>query len=474
MATTIQFVDRVDAAPTVRLNLNSRAAGLMVAPEGIDFSPPPLRRATSSSMLEDGDRVTAAAHGNRVLRLPIQTVTIGTDAVASVVQQLGRELDRPSNWLKIQLDGATKPLFYETLRAPDYTWQMLRLLADTGMATLEIPARPYALGLREDVSIGTVSNNPASGGCDFSVPAANVIGDVETPALFRFTATAGVLGALVVLGRRARYTSSSIALFNQAEASGVALGPDTTTQSNDATASGSGSNYVRTTFAGTLGYVNRWRSVFPPTTEANITEEHRGVFKGLARLRRSNTTSNVEAGWALGVSGSELLLPRFTVPKTTGWRSVDLGDFSPQQLGPDTWGYSGIPLRPGGAQVSMFAGADAAVNLDFDRVLFVPADECVTILRIDTTLPPSTTTVVVDGPQNRQYVATTDVTTSTVLATSAAVRRAGRLPMLAPGRENRFMLAYSALDGADDITNSTSWTVSYWPRYLGVIRPVSS
>jgi hypothetical protein len=161
---TVQFVDRIDPAPTVRLDLNTFASGLMVGVAGIDFSPPPVRRSAAGTLLGDGERMPAWAYGNRVLKIPVQMVATTAAGVAGALQALARELTRPSNVLRVRLDGMTAYTFYRTLPAPDYTLAMLRLLAAANtVATLEIPAEPFGYGLPVvAVNAVTVSNDPAS------------------------------------------------------------------------------------------------------------------------------------------------------------------------------------------------------------------------------------------------------------------------------------------------------------------------
>jgi hypothetical protein len=163
MAAVVQFVDSIAANPTVRLDLNTFASGLMVGADGIDFSPPPLRRAVVSTLLADGDRIPAAAYGNRTLKLPVQVVAATATAAANALQDLAFELNRPANILRVQLTGMTSPVFFRAFRAPDYTLAMLRLLAAANTrATLEIPAEPFGYGLKQILPPVMVNNDPAA------------------------------------------------------------------------------------------------------------------------------------------------------------------------------------------------------------------------------------------------------------------------------------------------------------------------
>jgi hypothetical protein len=158
----VQFVDTISTTPVVRLNLNNEAPWATTA---VDASPPPLKQAWSGTLLADGERLSAAAYANRQLRLSLELITASQDASAGALQALWRELDRPSNLLMYQPEGATNPVFFRTLRSMDNSVQDY---AGGGPATLrtvdvEIAAEPFALGLRETLPQVTVYADPAEG-----------------------------------------------------------------------------------------------------------------------------------------------------------------------------------------------------------------------------------------------------------------------------------------------------------------------
>lgn len=158
----IQFVDSIAAPPTVRLNLNNESPWAVT---GVDFSPPPLKQAWASTLLTDGERLTAAAYGNRRLRLSLELIASSQDASATAMQALWRELNRPSNLLRYQPDGATSPVFFRTIRSAD---NQVREYPGGGPSSLrtvevEIDAEPFALGLKETLPTVTVYNDPTEG-----------------------------------------------------------------------------------------------------------------------------------------------------------------------------------------------------------------------------------------------------------------------------------------------------------------------
>ncbi len=152
-----QFVDSITASPVIRLDLNDGT--LRVRSDGLDLTPPELRRATTSTLLTHGERIQAAAWANRAVTLPLQIVEATTDAGVAKLQALTRELVRDQNILRVQLDGQTAPVFFRTYAAPDYAWEMPRRLLEYGRATLAIPAEPFAYGLPEVLAPVMIAND---------------------------------------------------------------------------------------------------------------------------------------------------------------------------------------------------------------------------------------------------------------------------------------------------------------------------
>lgn len=156
MAYDLQFVDSIAATPGVRLNLN--APGWTVR-EDTEFGMPELRRSVVSTLLVDGDRYPAAAYGGRVLSLVLRVDAASDDDVAGQLQRLYRELDRPTNILRYR-PGTSQPVFFRTFRAgPDSViWDPF-----TKEARVQVPAEPFAYGLKETLPAVTVYNDPAEG-----------------------------------------------------------------------------------------------------------------------------------------------------------------------------------------------------------------------------------------------------------------------------------------------------------------------
>src|SRR5918995_3479519 len=112
MALVCQSVDSIAASPMLRLDLH-------LAPwrtqKGTNFGFPEMRHAITSTLLVDGGQPTASAYGNRILHLELQVKTASADDTATQIQNLIRELNRPTNLLKTQI--GTNPVFFRTFRA---------------------------------------------------------------------------------------------------------------------------------------------------------------------------------------------------------------------------------------------------------------------------------------------------------------------------------------------------------------------
>ncbi|QDY06172.1 hypothetical protein FJK98_02505 [Micromonospora sp. HM134] len=153
MGYDLQFVDSISAAPAVRLNL--AGPGWSVR-EGTTFGMPELRRSVVQTLLADGDRYPAAAYGNRMLRLVIRYDGSSGDAVAAQLQRLYQELDRPSNVLLFRPETSL-PIFFRTYRCgpESVVWDPF-----TREVSVQVPAEPFAVGLRETLPAVTVGNDP--------------------------------------------------------------------------------------------------------------------------------------------------------------------------------------------------------------------------------------------------------------------------------------------------------------------------
>lgn len=171
------------AASKIRLDLNDGTTWA-VNYEGTDFSPPPLKQAWSDTLLTNGERLSAAAYGNRTIQLALDLITSNQDTAAAELHKLWTELNRQSNFLMYQPTGASKPVYFRTIRSSntrvtEYPNGAIRTVQVT------IDAEPFAYGPKVQLPASTVVNDPnppsslGANGMYFSVD--RPLGDVETP-----------------------------------------------------------------------------------------------------------------------------------------------------------------------------------------------------------------------------------------------------------------------------------------------------
>ena len=461
MASIVQFVDSIAASPTVRLDLNSASSGWMIDYEReVDISPPSLRYAIASTMLQDGDHIAASSFENRVLKLPIKLVyTATTDAAATAIQSLGRELNRPMNIVKLQLDGATSPVFFRIFRS-SYAMSMLRLwLKENTTITLELPTEYAGYGLLETpVSAVTVSTDPAavSNGCFVDVT--GVKGDVEAPAIISFPGSAIGIGAQTLTAARRRGTPANLPFFVQAEA--MTQGTNTTTQPNDANFSGAGNNYSRCTFA-SAGVLTR----LSVTTLGTSGVDLRGHYRVFMRYRKNTSSDAINLHLLWGDSPSKIQNDDYVTPNNTSFMTADLGLISiPFGIDP-VHGSDGVESSVSNViNIELRAErTSGSGTMDFDFLVFVPADDRLAITEWENALE----TQVLEARDNRVYVRDG----SNRIVSGDPPHIVGGFPMLSPGQTNRIFLIRNV--AVWSLTTMSSVSVSYHPRYLSV-RPAST
>lgn len=449
-----------------------------------DFGMPAVDRAVVSTLLVDGGQVPASAYGLRMLTLVCNINTPSENTDAAELQKLFRELDRPYNYLRWQPD-VSNPVFFRTFRsevAQVYWDQMLKRV------TASVLAEPFAYGLREDVAVGVVTNDPAAATRGGFFDVAGVKGDVATPLMIKDT-TSG-LHPFGVLASRSRGTPSDLVWFVQGENSSGVLAYDFDTAvpagGPDAAMSGTGTqNYARTTFSTVATMLARiiWQISLSTTTDAQ-KKAIRGTYRVFTIVRRSDNTSvmRVRIGWTpIWATGVTAYNPTVTLPLTTARQVVDMGLFG---VGPNE------ELRPGrfGAEAPLLAQsmrieaerASGAGTLDWDLILLIPADESFLTWWTKTNAGPASVDHLIDGATDAIYViedgADPFAGTADIQPTMVA-QLAGGFPMLKPSVTNRIY----TLTATDIVTPGVSCAVAstytltahYFPRYL-FVRPVAS
>lgn len=462
MASLFQFVDGIAASPTVRLDLNSAATGFTVSRDGLDLSPPPMKRATAGTLLTDGEFIPSAAYDNRVLKIPVRLVAKTAAASATALTNLARELNRPTNVLQVQLDGTSTPTFYRTFRAPDYTLDLLKIrLQYTSTMTLEIPAEPFGYGQRVTSSQFVITNDPATGTNRAQFDVTGVTGDVETPAFLLLDLSAGAAAGTIyapIIAVRRWGTPSNITPYVQAE-SGT-LGTNTT---STAVTGASGGNAARCTF-GTNTLITRV-SIAVPYQAGSPVVDARGTYRIFARLHAAAANSYTLRFLVTAFFGGATIVAGDSVtfaPPDGSFYLVDLGLIQlPLGSNPAGEGYAAaktvqsITLQ---VQAQRDSGATA---LDIDYIAALPADQ--EFLRM---LSTGFLDLTFDGPNDAgYYINDTNNAIGSDLAPIPVY--AGSIPMLTPNGTNRFyVLRPDAADGTDVAARTFGITVSYWPRSL--------
>lgn len=457
MSFDLALVDSIATSPTYRLHLNN-SAPLEVMADGSSFGTPELRKARTSTLLTDGDLVAASSYGNRLLRMRIKLGAdmANKDAAAAQVQLIARELDRETNFLRYR-PGTTQPVFFRTLRSD---FSAIEWDGVSAFATMEVEAEPFAFGLPETVSGIVVTNDPAavSNGMFFDV--SGVKGDVEAATQIADTSNA-FYNSTIWLATRRRGTVANTPFVKQAEA--MSLGTDTTLPGNDATMSGSGSNYARCTFA-TATMQMRLQSSFP----TNTTTDARGVYRVIAGIKQSVSSDEITLQVRIisPASGDVVFTGDTISPINSSTRQhVDLGLISvPFGADPIYDGPSGVLLAPNTYTLQLRAArVSGSGNLDIDYLLFLPADEQQAPVRIGND---SNGNYVFDSYLDAVYSRASgkvDLTADIVVQ--------GGLPSLLPNVTNRIFLVRDT-SGAD-ITKTVSMSYTYWPRYI-YARPVGT
>lgn len=452
----VKFVDSIASSPTTRLDVNDGAQWTVR-----DFSAPPprLRRSAVSNAMTDGAYVSSSTYDARTLFLEIDLITTTQDTGATELQKLARELDRSTNFLMYQPNALTKPVFFKTWRSDFSDVVDVRVVGAYRRVSIELLAEPFALGLRETVSVGTVNNDPAAGsnGCYFDVSSPK--GDVAAPLVL--AADPGVYYNRLYCARRTTGTPTDLPAMIQAES--MSAGTETVNPGGgpDAAMSGAGTNnYMRTTFAGAVTYD---RLSYTPGTTA-LRNALTGTFRILAVVRRTSATGTITVWCGSGSGAGTTQSSPVTLPATTSRVLVDLGIITRSRprdgmLNADTFYLL--------AQQTV-----AGSNLDWDYVTFLPADESVTIA--ERTSGAAFSFWILDGESDSVYGSSAaDVFAGTAVLPIAIFSTLGAIPQVVPGVTNRFFLTSSGnAPGNYQIDKADTFAVTayYLPRYL-YVRP---
>lgn len=462
MPDVLRFTTAIDPARTTRLDLNDQVTWFRRTAE---FGTPPMVRAEVATMLLDGERYPSARYGNRSLKLTLFLSAASGDAAATQIQALMRELNRPFNILEWKRTGAVNPVFFRTFRtAPDAVEEFVE--ENRKGVSVELTAEPFAYGLPE-VPAGspyTISNNPAAGGNQQYVDVTGVKGDVAaaTQIVGDFSQWFNTPGWIAM---RRRGTPANAPFLTQAES--ATLGTDTTLPGNDATMSGAGSNYARTSFATSAAMVTRLSGTF---AGASAFTDVRGQYRVFARYRKSVAGDSIKLTFKVGTvdngSANKILAENVALESTTSARYADLGILQfPIGIDPIYDGPSGVELtaQPNdhlwALQAQRVSGTG---NVDVDYLVLIPADDQFVLINQGSD---NTDRTVFDSWADQAYAKS--VLTGR-LTPATDITALGGMPELAPNVTNRIYVRAGYLN-----TTTAAIDVKYWPRYLHV-RPAAT
>ena len=158
-------------------------------------------------------------------------------------------------------------------------------------ASLEIVAEPFAYGLRETISVGTVNNDPAAGsnGCYFDLAAGQILGDVPAPMLLVATGAPVGRGRGLFLAEKSWDTLSDAQLFHQAESMSISSESPPLTLSCRAR----GSNCVEFNPGSTATFTGLTKSALSTVAQTKAT---RAAYRLVAVLRRITSAGTWKAG----------------------------------------------------------------------------------------------------------------------------------------------------------------------------------
>lgn len=463
MVSVWKFVDQPVASPTVLLDMNDGGTWRTLS-DGFDISPPPLKRSIAQNAMTDGGLVTSAAYDLRELKFQLVLSGASEDARNAQLKALEAELYKPSNLLMFQASGGSFPVFFRTLRSDSFA--LNREYAPTAwLVSCDVLAEPFALGIRHDITAGAViTNDPASGTNPGRLDITGVRGDSPAPAFVRVALGSGTFPTFFWSQRTAN-NPTSLTVFAQAEAG--TLGTDTTVQANDTNMSGSGSNYVRTSFSTSSSLVTRLTVTAPTASDPAAL---RGRYRVLVKIRMSASGSNFTMRYVQNPSGTNSTSgQQISFDSSAAITTVDLGviEFPGPGATPVTIGYSGLPAGYATQQLAIQVGRNSGTaTLDMDYVFLLPADERAAQFRRSNWAAGSY--LCIDGPNEMAYGMASGTSpfgaTRTVDNNGALSSYFGGWPMLVPGVTNRWY----ALIGPQAASATSTWDISYWPRWREV------
>lgn len=453
MADVVKIVDSIAASPTVLLDLNGETTNGWYC-RMLKSDPPRLRRSVSQNAMRDGAFVSSAVWDARTVVADLELIKNNQDDWASEWQKLARLVAVGGIFLMWQPSGASKPVFFPLMPSDIPTVDEVLAQAAFRRPQVEFMAEPFALGARERLVTSSPVVNANTGATDYYVGGV-VLGDVPTPAVISFTET---VTQPVWIGAGPKVP------FSYPAESG-SNGTDTSSVAGDATYANSAGKLV--SFATTTAMATRVSAIPGPTPSL-------GLCRVWMRCKKSVAGDSINVRVSSSASGP-IATPTTAASvsvATTSFQMVDLGVVELPAGGHGGIGYAIDTLAP----FDLFIDAQrvsGSGSLGIDYVAFVPVQQSTAVSSIPA--PPGSGCVVLDGV--RDVVLLTSNTdpfnaSADITAVATGTQRTGSLPMLTPSASDFSYLCFLRLEG-HTLSDSTTLTVDYWPRYLHV-RPSAS
>lgn len=313
----------------------------------------------------------------------------------------------------------------------------------------------------------TVTNNPAATINPMVFHVAHVKGDVETPLWMRLdTSTAN---DVTVLATRRWGDYSLVPYVLQAEA--MDSGGDTALQANSSNYSGAGQNYQRTSFATDPGVAGRL-SITLPDRYPGQTEEARGTYRLFARTAKTVAGDNIRVRFVYG-STNAIVGDWVTLPSSTNRTWVDLGQVVfPVGADPIYEPHSSTRIPVLGSDLYFDAErVSGSGGVDWDVFLFFPADDQFAVIS-EPAVPMGD--AIWDGTRGLLYYESEGDSDELCVTSAMPIQLQGPdAIMVSPGDNAIYMGILFEPGTQSGLTQSTTVTVQYWPRYVHV-APVST
>lgn len=478
MAATIQIVDGHAGALVLELNDTLAGRGGLVK-RGMNL--------TEGQLSGNGPEIPwsplagPSGLGRRRITVPFVLIGSSADDVGNKVAKLMLATQGPW-WLRIRRHEASADSWLRCFGTVPFVESQITGsgAAHIAQGTISCDTDPYALGARVD-GFAAIGQDPASPG-SLGVDINGVPGDTATPLLLRLNDPSvfslGGVGAFISVRRRQDPSALlATALTHQIAApatTGSMTGVTMSPISGDSALSGG--NGVRVQFGAPYVPLTKLNLSFagPSLTGPNVP----GVYRVFVRIRR-NTVANAEQLVLKPYASRALITPEdITVPAGGATiRLVDLGLVQWPSAGPASI-QAPVPNPSGATTTRIFLEFWRKITttptaiIDFDYMVWIPADEDSGFLTLDNNLIDSTTQyVVIDGYQNLATITSNDpITPHNILGQpyssgGPTVDWTGRVPRVRPGTNRVFFVAGTGGLDSYPIALNTNMAYSYWPRY---------